>query len=108
MAKLMTLDEAIKHCQEKACGSSLCARDHKQLALWLIELKQRRNGTYGKKIDLKDLKGFNSSDFPTHSEEWYILKARERQSHTTLNDCGTCTDETCEECRSFMAHNPQY
>lgn len=40
----MTLDEAIQHCKEKSCGNSLCAKEHKQLALWLIELKQRRGG----------------------------------------------------------------
>ena len=58
----MTLDEAIKHCEEKAeslfnqasagaqQGMSLeeyvdckeCAREHIQLAGWLSELKQRR------------------------------------------------------------------
>lgn len=35
----MTLDEAIKHCEEKACGNSECAKDHKQLSEWLKELK---------------------------------------------------------------------
>ena len=54
----MTLDEAIKHCEDKAkemyataennkdisvrkfCRE--CAEDHEQLAKWLKELKQRR------------------------------------------------------------------
>ena len=32
----MTLDEAIKHCTEKACGDcSECAEEHQQLADWL-------------------------------------------------------------------------
>ena len=36
----MTLDEAIKHCTEKACGDcSECAEEHKQLANWLRTLK---------------------------------------------------------------------
>ena len=35
----MTLEEAIKHCEERAkCGSS-CGKEHKQLAEWLRELK---------------------------------------------------------------------
>ena len=39
---MMTLEEAIKHCQEKSCGNSECAKEHKQLGEWLVELKQRR------------------------------------------------------------------
>ena len=36
----MTLDEAIKHCTEKACGDcSECAEEHQQLADWLRMLK---------------------------------------------------------------------
>jgi hypothetical protein len=39
----MTLDEAIKHCNEiaAACDNELCACDHKQLAEWLTELKKK-------------------------------------------------------------------
>lgn len=42
----MTLDEAIKHCEEVANGMAAqgeckeCAEEHKQLAQWLGELKQ--------------------------------------------------------------------
>ena len=39
---MMTLDEAITHCQEKSCGDTECSREHKQLGEWLVELKQRR------------------------------------------------------------------
>lgn len=57
----MTLDEAIKHCEEVAHEKRIesgecisvndlenaeacyeCGEDHKQLALWLTELKRRR------------------------------------------------------------------
>lgn len=44
----MTLDEAIKHCEEKAkelknqYGCLACAEEHEQLARWLRELKWRR------------------------------------------------------------------
>lgn len=40
---MMTLEEAIEHCEEVAkitCGE--CANEHLQLAEWLRELKQRR------------------------------------------------------------------
>ena len=40
---MMTLEEAITHCQEKSCGDSECALEHKQLAEWLRELQYRRN-----------------------------------------------------------------
>ena len=39
---MMTLDEAIKHAEEKACGNTECAEEHKQLTEWLKELKWRR------------------------------------------------------------------
>ena len=38
----MTIDEAIKHCEEKSCGNNACALEHKQLAEWLNELKELR------------------------------------------------------------------
>lgn len=38
----MELDEAIKHCEEKACGCDECSNEHRQLAEWLKELKQFR------------------------------------------------------------------
>jgi hypothetical protein len=36
----MTLDEAIKHCEEKAQQCGDCGKDHAQLAEWLKELKR--------------------------------------------------------------------
>lgn len=40
----MTIDEAIAHCKEVADGCSVtaCEADHRQLAEWLRELKERR------------------------------------------------------------------
>lgn len=35
----MTLDEAIEHCLENAKGNDQCSLEHKQLAEWLIKLK---------------------------------------------------------------------
>lgn len=42
--KNMTLDEAIKHCEEvlPIAETSQCAKEHLQLRDWLIELKQYR------------------------------------------------------------------
>lgn len=38
----MTLDEAIKHCEEvyQECSNKGCAEDHKQLADWLKQLRR--------------------------------------------------------------------
>ena len=44
---IMTLEEAIKHCEEKACKKDQCAFEHKQLAEWLMELKAYRQ-KYGR------------------------------------------------------------
>jgi hypothetical protein len=38
----MTLDEAIRHAEEKGKGCDNCAEEHRQLAEWLKELKERR------------------------------------------------------------------
>jgi hypothetical protein len=47
----MTIDEAIEHAEEIACGNDQCAKDHAQLADWLRELRQVR-------IDIEVLKIF--------------------------------------------------
>lgn len=41
----MTLDEAIKHCEEvlPIAESAQCAKEHMQLRNWLIELRNYRN-----------------------------------------------------------------
>lgn len=36
---MMTLEEAIEHCEQKACGNRECAKEHRQLADWLKELQ---------------------------------------------------------------------
>ena len=38
----MTLEEAIKHAEEKAQCGGKCGEDHAQLAMWLKELQERR------------------------------------------------------------------
>lgn len=45
----MTLEEAIIHCKEKACGNTQCAIEHGQLAEWLQELQQYRKNEYIRK-----------------------------------------------------------
>ena len=38
----MTIDEAIEHAEEIACGNDQCANDYAQLADWLRELRRAR------------------------------------------------------------------
>jgi hypothetical protein len=44
----MTLDEAIKHCEDKI-DDTPCGKDHLQLRNWLIELKHLKNDKEMKK-----------------------------------------------------------
>lgn len=46
----MTLEEAIKHAEEKSKGCSKCNEEHKQLAEWLKELKYYREKSRGKSV----------------------------------------------------------
>lgn len=41
----MTIEEAIKHCEDVAnhCNNEQCSLDHIQLKEWLVELVERRN-----------------------------------------------------------------
>jgi hypothetical protein len=66
----MTIEEAIKHCEEKASGCSECAKEHAQLAEWLKELvKLRKNhAKYEKALKL-------AADY--------------------INDCGDCPVKEC-------------
>lgn len=51
----MLIEEAIKHCEEKAkCGDS-CGMEHKQLANWLRELMQLRYNNA--KTDYDEVRG---------------------------------------------------
>lgn len=43
MTNIMTLEEAIIHCEEKACDNTQCSLEHRQLAEWLKELQQYHN-----------------------------------------------------------------
>lgn len=65
----MTLQEAIKHCQEiiDSCNNTECALEHKQLIMWLKELQCLRkvvDKKYLKGIEV--LKGAYGEDFDRH------------------------------------------
>jgi hypothetical protein len=95
---MMTLEEAITHCQEKSCGNSECALEHKQLAEWLRELQNRRKQDVQTAIDLqeepasKDKFTFTSLPRlldrikPTDRAKWYssrLADALEKEGYIT-------------------------
>ena len=52
---MMTLEEAIKHCEQKACGNDECSKEHKQLAEWLKELQALKVNINYKEIEERAL-----------------------------------------------------
>ena len=46
---MMTLEEAIIHCEKKACDNIECSTEHKQLAEWLKELLELKRNNEDKK-----------------------------------------------------------
>lgn len=72
----MTIDEAIKHCEDKSRDESICVgcrADHKQLAGWLKELKKLR-----KKCD--DLQGRLNFSENWHKFEHAVLASLAQNS----------------------------
>ena len=68
----MTIEEAIKHCEEVAndragCCED-CAEEHRQLACWLKELKQYREQTDGDLISLDFMKKLGATCIAKRSE----------------------------------------
>ena len=59
----MTIEEAIKHCDEKAKCGDACGLEHKQLADWLRELMQLRYNN----AKLKDYIRLKRSDDGLHN-----------------------------------------
>lgn len=90
----MTLDEAIKHCEEVAAECDLyeveieykCGQEHRQLAEWLKELQELRRQL--------DVEADNS-----HCLEIELTKAKEllRKAFGALND-GFCHKD-CKQCK---------
>lgn len=75
----MTLEEAIKHCKEKACGNTQCALEHQQLAEWLQELQQYRKNARKEQpeVDLEEeyktwWNSISGKINIEHMMEWYM------------------------------------
>ena len=84
---MMTLEEAIEHCEEKACNNSACAAEHKQLAEWLKELQALRNNSneeiskrYPLCIDCSEHVRESRCQFAGCDYYWKSIGAREQKA----------------------------
>lgn len=82
----MTLDEAIKHCDEviEKEDCSKCAKEHEQLKEWLEELKE-----------LKNLQPSPERYFKVSKKEKAILKHANKQAILFCSVCGSSTYSIC-------------
>ena len=88
----MTLDEAIKHCEDVAedrCGCAEdCVNEHRQLAEWL-----------------KELKAYRVADTPQNERSEFV-KVSDRECPWCKAVCAS-TDKYCHECGWHIADTPQ-
>lgn len=86
----MTIDEAIEHAEERACGNDQCAKDHAQLADWLRELRRARM-----EIDLlKTLRDGFKADAQKYKAENTKLRELAKAAWGCVN-----RHVSCDECR---------
>ena len=115
----MTIDEAIAHCletaeqleeranipykvedselQDNACRE--CAADHRQLAEWLMELKDLRAEQNDQYIFIKEL-------MDELKEAKQLLKAAVEDMNSNnicfdINACNVCAEKNCISCDTF-------
>ena len=89
----MTIDEAIGHAEERACGNDQCAEDHAQLADWLRELRRARM-----EIDLlKTLRDGFKADARKYKAENERLRELVRDMwHAGAFEAGACYEKAAE------------
>jgi len=123
---MISLDEAIKHCEEKAeylkekakdrpCyinsfGQAMpmtdseasdcleCAKEHEQLAFWLKELKAYKESGVSKLITDKPLK-YHGTHYLAYKWEWLMSGDNLEREIALLRDCKEAHDEAAEEAR---------
>ena len=117
----MTIDEAIKHCEEVAWENDRkamcveeayqtteqqnceqCAADHRQLAEWLTELKDLRDLYHATSTN-----GFLSDTIKQLEEAKRLLRMAlcELNNGTCSKFCSTCTKVNTEKCLDYKTKN---
>jgi hypothetical protein len=108
---MMTLEEAIEHCDEKA-DCTECGKEHKQLGEWLRELKRLKSGgTVTNEKLIAWLCGRFSADYVWTIEkltEKVLEVCTEESDWTKVADCVECDGEaagcnnyTCDDCSCY-------
>ena len=78
---MMTLEEAIKHCEQKACDNSEQSKEHRQLAEWLKELQELRKYTSNTvKIKERAKRYSKGKLFKLAAYKAYIVGAKEQKT----------------------------
>lgn len=96
----MTLDEAIEHANQVAdsykdtAPACKCAREHKQLANWLTELKMARECMFAQIPSMAR----TISDNHDLSRENKLLRKRLNELDRLCNDMWTYHNEDCHSC----------
>ena len=87
----MTLEEAIIHCEEKACGNTQCALEHRQLAEWLQELQQYHKNARKKEADRVNtwVPKFKVGDYITDMSTIYLVRKVDEDGYW----CAMCDDD---------------
>lgn len=118
----MTLDEAIKHCLEvaeqnetqaekwreeggeewgKTTACRECAAEHRQLAEWLIELKELREQIFNLKLDNERLRDCVDSCVRNGELDYAELAEAKRLLKLAVEDINSyvdCYESHCDEC----------
>ena len=118
----MTLDEAIKHCEDVAedrCGCAEdCVEEHRQLAEWLKELKALRaeqtepqteeggcTSVYVSRVEAEPFEDDPYIDIETGILHWCGWKYRriyedepQKERTKTLDYCDICNHKGCDNC----------
>lgn len=107
----MTLDEAIIHCREKACGDCACADDHRQLAEWLEELHSyKRLGAVSKARVLGYIADVQLSVSPNGNDN-IIKRDMDKRTYTVLQwiyngikdmNYDVAAKQSCEDCENWI------
>jgi hypothetical protein len=89
----MTLDEAIKHCEDKAQQCGECGKEHVQLAEWLKELKRLKEAEVVEMWVARD----NGDEYSKGEIFLYDSKPRRNRKYDMFCEGNSCKCELPEE-----------
>lgn len=108
----MTLEEAIEHAEERACGNDQCAKDHAQLSDWLRELRRARMEIDllkalrdGFKADAQKYKAENDNMYEVVVRMHGLLLEKCEAPHEQYHGkpCESCAEDGTDDCPKVIA-----